>query len=156
MSDTEFMAIKAFGGKFVSVTGTINAVTNTIEYVPASGKTFYFHSAKITMNTNPSGTLNTSGATTINDQTTAELKIDGTTKDTAKIGGIIQTDISQPLDAGGGGGIGFQAVAHFDCKGMSLEGNGSKKVEIENVDDDGSCTATLTGWIEDTGSSPQV
>ncbi len=156
LSDTEFMAIKAFDGKVVTVTGAINAITNTIEYVPASGKTFYFHSAKITMTTNPTPAINNSTPTSssTNEQIVAELKINTTTVDSATVGVASTTN----LVSVGGGGAGFSkgGMAYFDVKGRTLEGDGAKKIEIENVLDNGSATATLIGWIEDTGNSPQI
>ena len=159
LSDTEFMAIKAFDGKVVTVTGTINAVTNTIEYVPASGKTFYFHEATIVMVTNPSATSTAGGvgtASTSIDQIVADLKIDSTVYDTAKIGMATSANSSQAGNSGSGSGFGLDGKCKFNCKGLTLVGNSAKKIEIENVLDSGSARATLIGWIEDTGTSPQV
>jgi hypothetical protein len=83
------MAIKAFDGKVVTVTGAINAVNDTIEYVPASGKTFYFHSAKIVMTNKPISDKFSRWyrlKVASKDQIVAALKIDTVTKDKAKIG----------------------------------------------------------------------
>ena len=156
MSDTEFMAIKAFEGKAVTVTGAIDAVNDTIEYVPANGKTFYFHSAKIIMTGHPdlATFTGTQSNSVMDNRIEADLKIDSAVVDTANAG--IGGTKSSNNDGSGIGGFGALQESHFDVKGRTLEGDGAKKIEIENVLDSGSANATLIGWIEDTGDSPQI
>jgi len=159
LSDTEFMAIKAFEGKVVTVTGAINAVNDTIEYVPASGKTFYFHSASIVMTTNPSATSSADGTgseVASKDQVVAALKVDTVTKDKAKIGMATSAREIQAYNGGSGSGFGLDAKCYFNCEGLFLQGDGAKKVEIVNILDSGSADATIIGWIETTGETPQV
>jgi len=154
------MAIKAFDGKAVTVTGAIDAVNDTIEYVPANGKTFYFHSAKIVISTHATPPAITSSATqntVVKDMVKAALKIDSTTVDTTNIGTAANATTEGSADLkSAGSGVGTVGDGHFDVKGRTLEGNGTKKIEIENTLDAGSAVATLVGWIEDTGTSPQV
>jgi hypothetical protein len=149
LSDTEFLAIKEFDSKLITVTGAIDAVNDTIEYVPATGKTFYLHEAHIVPTAH-----STSNAIE------ADFKVDGTVIDTVNyiIAQATHTENKGTANAGGAGwgyGLGFNA-GKFVVKGVSLEGNSTKKIEIENVLDGGSGIATLVGWIETTGDSPQV
>jgi hypothetical protein len=150
LSDIEFVRQKALDGDWITVTGAINALNDTIEYQPATGKTFFLYSAKIVMNANLAAVASFNATQTATDLTTAELKIDTVTVDTAHIGFSEKVSSSSPGGAGGGGGYGVNSESHFDCLGQSLVGDSSKVVEIENVLDSGSATATLSGWIEDT------
>lgn len=152
MSDTMFMAKKAFDGKVITVTGAINALANEITYVVPNGKTFYFHSAKIVITGHPSiGT--TANATHLRNQVQAQLKIDGTVVDTvdAGAGTWFNSDAAGEMAAG----ISMSTVP-FDVKGRFLEGDGTKDVAIENSLDDGSAIATIIGWIETTNSTPVI
>jgi len=146
MSDTEFLSVKEFGGKLITVTGAINAINDTIEYVPANGKTFYLHEAHIVPTTH--GT---------NNAVEADFKVNGTVIDTVnyKLAQVTTTEGGASPDWSNGWGQGLYA-GKFVVKGVSLEGDGAKKIEIENVLDNGSANATLVGFIEDTGDSPQV
>ena len=160
LSDTEFMAIKAFDGKVIVVTGAIDALNDTIEYIPASGKTFYFHSAKIVISTHATPPAITSSATqntVVKDMVKAALKINTVTVDTTNIGTSANatTEGTSALKSGGSG-VGTVGDGHFDVKGRFLTGDGAKKIEIVNTLDAGSAVATLIGFIEDTADSPQI
>lgn len=150
MGDIEFIRQKTLDSNWITVTGAIDAVTNEITYTPASGKTFFLYEAKITMNKNNIAVGSFNATQTITDQTTAELKIDNVTVDTGHIGLSEKVSSSAPSNAGGGGGFGLNSESRFLCQGQYLVGDAAKNISIENVDDDGSCTATMTGWIEDT------
>ncbi len=158
LSDTEFMAIKAFEGKAVTVRGAIDTATSTIEYVPANGKTFYFHSAKIVITGHITpATQSGGGSSTVKNEVEADLKIDSTVVDTVNLG-FSSTAITVAFSNtySNSNAYGHTGDGRFDVKGRTLEGNGSKKIEIESVVDDGTADAILIGWIEDTGTSPQV
>ena len=82
----------------------------------------------------------------------AELKVDNVTKDSTNIGITHHGQHTNPGgspagEAGGSGTIGDGILAGL---GNSLVGNATKNVSIENVLDDGTAIATLTGWIEAT------
>jgi hypothetical protein len=150
LSDIEYMAIKAFNSKVVVTTGAINAVTNTISYTVPSGKTAYLAEASIVMTTNPSASSAISGgvATSNYDQIVGALKIDGVTKDKAKIG-------KGTAAHGGGSGFGLGGKSYFNVLGLSLAGDGSKTITIENILDAGSADASFTVFLETTGTSPK-
>ena len=38
----------------------------------------------------------------------------------------------------------------FNVLGLSLVGDGAKKIEIENTLDNGTAFATMSGWLSDT------
>lgn len=161
MSDTLFMAKKAFDGKVITVTGAINALNNTIEYVVPNDKTFYFHSAKIviTGHVDPADITDSSNTTVvIKNAVQSELKVDGVVKDTTNIGfaSKTRTGASAFTDHVGGTGYGNIGDGIFNCQGLFLVGNGTKKVEIKNSLDDGSAVATIIGWIEDTDTDPSI
>lgn len=152
-TDIAFIRDRVNEGNWIEVTGAINAVTNTISFVPASGKTFYFHRAKIVISgsTNPAtvtGGLNTTNS--VINRVQAEIKVDGVTKDFTNLGmnsfarsagGASNSHTSAYGDTGDG---------RFDVEGLFLVGDGIKTVVIENTVDAGSATATFSGWIEDT------
>lgn len=150
VSDLQFIRQKAIDGDWITVTGAINAVNDTIEYIPANGKTFFLYDASIVMNANPGAVGNINATTSSTDQTVAALKVDTVTKDTAKIGMATRAGASAPNNAGSGSGFGLQSKCHFNTLGLILVGDGIKKVEVENILDGGSADANLSGWIEDT------
>ena len=157
MSDSLFMAKKAFEDKVITVTGAINAVNDNIEYVVPIDKTFYFHSAKIVITGHilPANRVASSGVTTVLNQVEADLKVDGTVKDTTNIG------FASKSSGGSGAFASDNAIGNvgdgiFSCQGLFLVGNGTKKVEIVNTVDDGFATATFIGWIEDTDTDPSI
>jgi len=74
VGDLEFIQGKVVAGDYFQVSGDIDAITDTIEFVPASGKTAFMIEAKIIPNN-----------TGLNNRITAALKIDSTIKDEAEI-----------------------------------------------------------------------
>ncbi len=154
MGDLEYMAIKSFESKVQRVTGAINALNDTISLpVPSVGQTLYLAEAKVTMNTNPAAT--NAGATSSNqDGIVAELQgAAGAVLDTIKIGQATAGFVSAGEAYGSGYGVG--SVEKFNVLGLKIIGNASDTFVIENVLDAGNATATLVGWIETTGQSPQ-
>ena len=153
MGDLEYMAIKSFENKVERVTGAINNLNDLIGLTPpAVGETLYLAEAKVTMNTNPDARFaGSSGA--IQDGIVADLLSGGVAVDTIKIGQSTAGFVSTGEAYGSGYGVG--GVEKFDILGLKIIGNGSDTFQIQNVLDNGNATATLVGWIEQTGNTPQ-
>ncbi len=152
MGDIEFIRDKSLAGDWISVTGAIDAINDTIEYVPASGKTFFLYEAKIVIGSFKQATGG-GIATVSNSAVRADLLIDTVVKDKTMIGVSSEND---PYGSGGiggkasGAGFGNFGNGKFIAQGLFLVGNASKKVEIKNTQDNGDAVATLSGWIETT------
>jgi len=149
MGDLEYIEGKVLASNYFQVSGDIDAITNTIEFIVPNGKTAFMIEAKITMKTNPSITQPAATATaTTNDQVVAELKIDGTRKSKAKIGGQASSrNLGGGTSSGTGSGMSLFAESRFNVLGLSLVGDGAKKIEIENVLDAGSAFAEFSGYL---------
>ncbi len=135
MGDIEYIEGKVIAGDYFQVSGDIDAINDTIEFVPATGKTAFLIRAKIIPNN-----------TGLNNRITAALKIDTVTKDEAEI------FRSQFRQAGGtnlgGSGYGMaENAGKFDVLGISLVGDSAKKIEIENIADGGGAFATMSGYV---------
>lgn len=135
VGDLEFVEGKVLSGDYFQVSGDIDAVTNTIEFVPASGKTAFMIEAKIVPN-------NVSATNKIQ----AALKIDTVIKDEAE---IFRDFVRQAGGTNqGGSGYGLAENANkFNVLGLSLVGNSVKKIEIENITDNGGAFATMSGYL---------
>jgi len=149
MGDLEFIQTKVLAGDYFQVSGAINVVNDTIEFIVPNLKTAFLIEAKITIPLNPTISI-TIGGGGRTDMVTADLKIDGAIKSKAQIGVSGQAAISAGDDAGGGAGFGTQSESRFNVLGLSLVGNGVKVIEIENVIDDGSAFAEMSGYLIDT------
>lgn len=141
MGDLEYIQGFVISGNYFQVSGNIDALAATIEYVPASGKTAFLIEAKITMNANP-------GATAGINQIVADLKIDTVTVSKAKIGTAAATFAG--VREIGGAGFSPGNESFFSTLGKSLVGDGVKKIEIENVLDSGGGFAEMSGYLVDT------
>ena len=155
MGDLEFIQGKVIAGDYFQVSGDINAIGNTIEFIVPNGKTAFMISAKIINTTHPSlAVTGTSNATTQQKNVVqAQLKIDGVTKDTTNIG----TQSMSDTETGVNNSIiriasanGSSSDGKFNVLGLSLVGDGIKVIEIENTLDDGSAFATMSGYVIDT------
>lgn len=147
MGDLEFIQGKVLAGDYFQVSGNINSSGNTIEYTVSNGRTAFLIEAKITMSTNPDASFHLNdGTTTTKDQIVAELKIDGATKSKGKIG-MATAASGFSFDGGNGSGFGVNSESKFNVLGLSLVGNGSKKITIENVLDSGSGFAEMSGYL---------
>ncbi len=151
LSDLEFVRTKALSGNWITVQGAINTLASEIAYIPASGKTFFLHSAKIIINTHSNANVRTTvGTSNTNNTVKAALKVDSVIKDTTMIGSATGSFYLTGSSGGGGSGYGLHGDGRFNCIGLNLVGNGVKKVTIENILDNGSVDAFMAGWIEDT------
>lgn len=152
MGDLEFIQTKVLSGDYFQESGDINAVTNTIEFVVPNGKTAFMISAKIMNPTHPTPAGTPSLSTTQQvSMVTADFKIDGVTKDKAVTGERTSAGNTNNQHGGGtGNGYGMLSDGKFEVLGLSLVGDGLKKIEIENILDNGSAFATMSGYLIDT------
>ena len=131
------------------VSGDINAITDTIEFIVPGGKTAFMIEAKIvpTGHANPPQLPSSTTNTIINNRVQATFSIDGVVKDTANVGTVSNATTVITEDAGAGTGAGNQLESKFNVLGLSLVGDGAKKIEIENTLDNGSAFATMSGYL---------
>ncbi len=136
MGDLEYIQGFVISGNYFQVSGDIDAINDTIEFIPAIGKRVFMIEAKIIPN-------NTSTTNKI----IAALKIDTVTKDEAQIFRHFAT-AGIPGTNQGGWGYGLaEDTEKFNVLGLSLIGDGAKKIEIENILDSGGAFATMSGYL---------
>ena len=153
MGDLEFIQGKVIAGAYFQVSGDIDGINDTIEFIVPNGKTAFMISAKIIISDHPAAsTRTTGGSNTQKDIVSAALKIDGTTKDETTIGEATAAGIASSNQNGGGTGSGYGNLGdgRFNVLGLSLVGDGIKVIEIENTLDDGSAFATMSGYLSTT------
>jgi len=146
MGDLEYIQEKVLAGDYFQVSGDIDTLNDTIEQIVPNNKTAFLIEAKIMI------TGHTSGTTTKN-MVEAELKIDDTVVDTTNIGTATNSAIvnsATDMMGGTGSGIGNIGDGKFNVLGISLVGDGAKKIEIVNTLDDGTAFATMSGYYVDT------
>lgn len=148
MGDLEFIQEKVIAGDYFQVSGDINTPASKIESVAIpNGRTAFLIEAKITMSTNPDAASQVdNGVTTTKDQVVAELKIDGVKKSKAKIG-ISTAAAGFSFDGGNGSGFGVNSESKFNVLGLSLVGDGAKKISVENVLDSGNAFAEFSYYL---------
>ena len=149
LTSEQFYQDKIVAGDSFQVSGAIDAITDTITFVPATLKTAFIIEAKITMKTNP--TIAMPGATsssTTNDQVVADLKIDGVVKSKAKIGSFATgRNLATGTSSSQGAGLAPFGESFFQVKMLSLVGDGVKAITVENVLDSGSAFAEMSGYV---------
>ena len=155
MGDLEYIEGKVVAGDYFQVSGDINTLASTIEFIVPNGKTAFMISAKIVTTTHPSlAVTGTSSSTTQQKNAVqAQLKIDGITKDTTNIGTQSMSDTETGVNNSIiriASGNGSSSDGKFDVLGLSLVGDGIKVIEIENTLDDGSAFATFSGYLSTT------
>jgi len=149
----QFIQDRLKASEWFQVSGSIDAATNTIEYVPANGKTAVLFEAKVIIDVN--GTASAAVGVTETDedreQVVAQIKVDSTVKDTTQVGHAskAKSDFGTAKEGrGSGSGFGHAGDGHFNALGISLAGDGAKKITIENITDNAtSVYATMSGWI---------
>ena len=153
MGDLEYIESKVLVGDYFQVSGDIDALSDTISYTPATGKTAFLIEAKIIITDHPapSAASSTVGFTQL-DIVSAALKINSITVDETTIGEATRSIVSDTNQHGGGSGSGYGNMGDgkFNVKGLSLVGDGITSIEIENILDDGSAFATMSGYLVDT------
>lgn len=152
MGDLEFIQTKVLAGDYFQVSGDINAINDTIEFIVPNLKTAFLIEAKIVISTHTSmPSMPSNSTSTTSDRVKADLKIDTVIKDVTNIG-VTGTMSSNGLASfqSGGGGYGQIGDGKFNVLGLSLVGDGVKVIEIENTLDNGSAFATMSGYTIDT------
>lgn len=157
VGDLEFIEGKVVAGDYFQVSDDINAITNTIEFIVPSGRTAFLIEAKIviTGHTTPaanSGSVGLNADNIVKNAVQAVLKIDTNVKDTVNAGqGSRAHHVNFSGTSGGSQGNGIlYGDGIFNVLGLSLVGDGIKKIEIENTLDDGTAFATMSGYLIDT------
>jgi len=152
MGDLEYIEGKVLDGDYFQRSGAIDNLTDTIEFIVPDGRRAFLIEAKLTMKTN-SGAASTGSVdvtVTVTDKVVADLKIDGAVKSKAQIGTSARasTLASGGGIGGNGSGVSGGQTCPFNVKGLSLVGVGStKKIEIENVLENGSAFAEFSGYL---------
>jgi len=147
LGDLEFIQARVDAGEWLEAHGAINAVTNEISIIPASGKTFYAHKGKIVI----TGHVSPAGISGIvKNEVEAAFKVNGTVKDSTNLGFSSNSSVDGINGRASGTSYGYTGDGRFDVLGLSLVGDGIKKVTIENIIDNGTADATLSGWIKTT------
>ena len=138
VGDLEYIQGFVVSGNYFQVSGDINALNDTIEFIVPNGKTAFMIEAKIIPNN-----------TGLNNRITAALKIETVTKDEAA---IFRAQAQQAGSTNfGGSGYGLaENTGKFNVLGLSLVGDAAKKIEIENIADNGGAFATMSGYLIDT------
>lgn len=146
VGDLEFIQEKVIAGDYFQVSGDINNLNDTIEFIVPNGRTAFMIEAKIVQTGHVSPAVNsTSGVTTTTKNAVqADLKIDTITKDKANVG---MSSVDRVIGGGGSGSSTNHNSDPFNVSGLSLVGDGVKKIEIENTLDDGSAFATMSGYL---------
>ena len=135
MGDILDMAIKRFEGKDIFVTGSSAGIGTIVSFIPAVNTTFYFAS------------LNTS-TTNYNSESTTLLTLINDTTERARGFSLrsSQIDVSEER---------WTSIGNTPI-GDSLDGDGNKSYKINIVSGTNTISGFLQGWIEDTGTSPQI
>lgn len=150
MGDLEFIQEKVLAGDYFQVSGDINALNDTIEFVVPDTRTAFLLEAKIVPITHSNPPVVPAGSTTtiVNNRVQAQLLIDSNVKDTANVGTVMSSGKNLASAAGGAGtGTGNQNSDKFNVKGLSLVGDAAKKIEIKNTLSNGSAFATMSGYL---------
>ena len=145
MGDLEFIQEKVIAGDYFQVSGNIDALNDTIEFIVPNGKTAFMIEAKIMT---PTILPALDAPTDDRNSVMASLKLDSIEKDrtitgfTHQIGGSGNADNANAMVQVSDG--------RFNVLGLSLVGDGIKKIEIENIEDEGTAVAVMSGYLIDT------
>jgi len=149
LGDFEFIQNKVLDGDFFQISGDINALNDTIEFTVPDLKTAFMISAKIIISDHPSASGGAGTNSTQKDIVTAAFKIDSVIKDKSTIGEATTANGNSVNQFGSGSGSGYGTLGDgkFDVLGLSLVGDGFKKIEIENILDSGLAFASMSGYL---------
>jgi hypothetical protein len=148
VGDLEFIRDQIIAGNWITAHGDIDGINEKITIIPANGKTFFLHSAKITSTGLLPQVNVTNNTVNVNrNQVGAQLVINLAIEDTTQVGTLATSN--DVLNTGVSGGINVSVDGRFDAIGLFLIGTGSLTVTIENILDNGSADATMSGWIQD-------
>ncbi len=142
MGDLEYIQGKVLSGDYFQVSGDIDDINDTIEFVVPNSKTAFLIEAKIIPNN-----------ASANNRITGALKIATVIKDEAVIFRA-QNQQTGSTNLGGSGYGMAENNGRFNVLGLSLVGNGvdepTNKITIENIVDNGGAFATMSGYTIDT------
>lgn len=149
MGDLEFIQEKVLAGDYFQVSGNINSIGNIIEFIVPNGKIAFLIEAKLVMSSIINLPLpNISNLDiTVKNEVVAELKIDGVTKDTTHVGINSRAATFNGAESSSNNTYGDTGDGRFNVLGVSLVGNGVKKITIENTIDNGTAFASMSGYL---------
>ena len=127
MGDLEFIQKRVLDGDYFQESDEINNINDTIEFVVPDGKTAFLIEAKIVLDS-ATGIVSTIGGIFIN----------SVRRDVADVSTITNIGISEGT---------------FKVLGLSLVGNGIRKIEVKNIGTAGSSmgtVATMSGYLINT------
>lgn len=152
VGDIEYIEGKVLSGDYFQESGDIDALNDTIEFIPAVSKTVFMIKAKIVISDHPTASSASGNSSSQKGLVSAALKLDTVTKDKTTIGEATAAAANTSNQFGGGSGSGYGNLGNgrFDVLGLSLVGDGIKKIEIENILDDGNAFASMSGYVRDT------
>ena len=150
MGDLEYIEGKVLSGDYFQVSGDINAINDTIEFIVPNLKTAFLIEASVRILSEPSALHPVNTYSVATNKITASLKIDTVEKDRIRPG-----DQHRNYNGAGSavtttGGNGGPNSENFKVVGLSLIGDGIKVIEIENIADSGSGFAVMSGYTIDT------
>ena len=151
VGDLEYIEGKVIAGDYFQVSGDIDNLNDTIEFIVPNGRTAFLIEAKIAITAHPlpaTRTSSGSGSNSTLNIVEAIIKIDTVKKDTTNLGfvshaasgAVSPTSLSQNSYGNIGDG-------RFNVLGLSLVGDAAKKIEIENTLDNGTAFATMSGYL---------
>jgi len=147
VGDLEYIEGKVLAGNYFQESGDINASGNTIEFVVPTGKTAFLIEAGFKLTSDNPIPVPTNTSLVTHNRITSVLKINSVIKDKLRIGDLAAAIGNVSGAATGRSGGGGQYTSKFQVLGLSLVGDGIKKIEIENVADSGSGFATMSGYL---------
>jgi len=149
VGDLEFLSVKEKEGKLKTATSIEFTTTGVkITVTPANLKTFYLHKAKVVLAGGGSSTF--TGEIAIQ----CQVKFDGVIIDNFAVQGFMEEGAGE-----GPGWMGSGIMPETTVMGKSMDGNGTKKVEVEVIvitGDNVSGFVTLSGYEETTGDDPRI
>jgi len=160
VGDLEYIQGFVVSGNYFQVSGDIDNLTDTIEFIVPNGKRALMIEAKIVITTHttpPAMQNSTVQNTVVRDIVTADFQFitpgpTKTVKDTTNVGTTANvTNNGNVAPQVGGTGTGNVGDGRFNVLGLSLVGDGvDTKIQIENTLDDGTAFATMSGYLIDT------
>lgn len=152
MGDLEFIQEKVLSGDYFQVSGDINTLGSSIESNPIPvGKTAFLIEAKIVITGHElpaSVSILGTGSSTVRNMVEASLKLDDITKDETNLGfSSFSASRAASNTYASANAYGTLGDGRFDVLGLSLVGDGVKKISIENILDNGNAFASFSYYL---------
>ncbi len=151
--DLAFLANKEFDGKiFKEISGEFTNNAVQITHIVPSGKTFYLAEVRLypVVNTVVAAINGAAGTSAVNRRADVEVKFDGTIIDVLTHDQETGQDDANHQGAAGGSGNYWGAM-----KGLSLDGDGVKVVELTSTNTSGTYRVSIIGFEETTADDPR-